>query len=167
MWTRRIGLPTAPSDSARKISGIITPSKKSGAFPITTASTSPQSRSACRRARVAASRTSPGIETSAALERYLVCPDPDHGAGPTSHQPPSPTRAGAAISRPHPPAQEQPSAALTHPRRSSHQPPSMTHTRFCWRQGPDVAWATTRSASPDHTREAASPIRTRPLAMKV
>ena len=38
--TRNIGLPTAPSASARYSSGIITPSKKSGALPMTTASMS-------------------------------------------------------------------------------------------------------------------------------
>ena len=37
-----IGLPTAPSASARYTSGIITPSKKSGALPMITASMSLQ-----------------------------------------------------------------------------------------------------------------------------
>src|SRR5690242_20855312 len=36
--TRSSGLPTAPSASARNSSGIITPSKKSGALPTTTRS---------------------------------------------------------------------------------------------------------------------------------
>jgi len=51
VWTRMIGLPTAPSASARYTSGIITPSKKSGALPMMTASTSLQVRSAISRAR--------------------------------------------------------------------------------------------------------------------
>jgi hypothetical protein len=34
--------------------------------------------------------------------------------------------------------------ALTHRDASR----SRTQTRFCWRQGPDVAWATARAASP-------------------
>ncbi len=38
--TRNIGLPTAPSASARYSSGIITPSNMSGALPMTTASMS-------------------------------------------------------------------------------------------------------------------------------
>ena len=47
--TRSIGLPTAPSASARYSSGIITPSKKSGALPMTTASMS--AHVDCRRRR--------------------------------------------------------------------------------------------------------------------
>jgi Holliday junction DNA helicase RuvA len=46
-----IGLFTAPSASARYISGFMTPSKKSGAFPRTTASMSPQSMLASSSAR--------------------------------------------------------------------------------------------------------------------
>ena len=42
VWTRSSGLPTAPSASARYSSGIIRPSKKSGALPTTTASMSAQ-----------------------------------------------------------------------------------------------------------------------------
>jgi hypothetical protein len=49
--TRNSGLPTAPSASARYSSGIITPSKKSGALPITTASMSAHVISASSRAR--------------------------------------------------------------------------------------------------------------------
>ena len=42
VWTRNMGLPTAPSASARYSSGIITPSNMSGALPMTTASMSVQ-----------------------------------------------------------------------------------------------------------------------------
>ena len=69
VWTRRIGLPTHPRASARYNSGIMTPSKKSGALPITTASMSDHSRPASASARMAASRTSPAIETSPRVER--------------------------------------------------------------------------------------------------
>src|SRR5690606_26097584 len=43
--------------------------------------------------------------------------------------------------------------------------PSRTHTRFCCRHGPLVAWATARRASPRAMRAAASPMRIRPAAM--
>lgn len=72
VWTRNMGLPTAPSASARYSSGIITPSKKSGALPITTASTSAQPSSASSSARCAASRTSPAIDTSRRAATCLV-----------------------------------------------------------------------------------------------
>ena len=49
--TRSIGLPEAPSASARYSSGIITPSNVSGALPMTTASMSVQVISASSRAR--------------------------------------------------------------------------------------------------------------------
>jgi len=71
-----MGLPTAPSASARKSSGIITPSNMSGALPITTASMSFQSHSASSSARSAASRISPTWETSMRLASKLVCPTP-------------------------------------------------------------------------------------------
>ena len=62
--TRNMGLPLAPRASARNISGFMTPSKRSGALPRTTASMSPQSMLASSSARPAASRTSPAMETS-------------------------------------------------------------------------------------------------------
>ena len=74
--TRSIGLPLAPSASARNSSGCITPSKMSGALPITSASMSPQSRPASSSARLAASRTRPGMETSVRAFEYLVWPMP-------------------------------------------------------------------------------------------
>src|SRR5206468_1781633 len=40
----------------------------------------------------------------------------------------------------------------------SHFPASITHTRFCCRHGPLVAWATARWPSPADSRRAASPI---------
>ena len=62
--TRNSGLPTAPSASARYGSGIMMPSKKSGALPTTMASMSSIVRWASARARNAASRNRPGSETS-------------------------------------------------------------------------------------------------------
>ena len=78
--TRMIGLPAAPSASARYSSGIITPSKMSGALPITTASMSSHVISASSSARIAASRHRPAIETSARHLRQLRLPDPDDRA---------------------------------------------------------------------------------------
>ncbi len=72
VWTRSIGLPTHPSASARNSSGIITPSKKSGALPMTTASMSDQVMCASSSARNAASRISPAIDTSPRVELCLV-----------------------------------------------------------------------------------------------
>src|SRR4029077_6636991 len=74
--TRMIGLPVAPSASARYSSGIITPSKMSGAVPITTASMSDQVISASASARMAASRTSPAIDTSSRHFDIFVMPTP-------------------------------------------------------------------------------------------
>src|SRR5690606_7101384 len=71
-----IGLPFAPSASARNVSGIITPSNRSGALPTTTASMSFQVSPASSSARRAASRTSPAIDTSNRLLLYAVCPTP-------------------------------------------------------------------------------------------
>ena len=51
VWTRSIGLPTHPRASARYSSGMTTPSKKSGALPMTTASISAHPRRASSRAR--------------------------------------------------------------------------------------------------------------------
>ena len=67
--TRSKGLPAAPSASARNSSGIITPSNRSGALPMTTASMSSKDRLASASARSAASRHRPGIETSSRLAR--------------------------------------------------------------------------------------------------
>jgi len=72
VWTRSIGLPAPPSASARKSSGIITPSKRSGALPITSASMSFQSSPASSSARSAASRTSPTCDTSIRLVSCCV-----------------------------------------------------------------------------------------------
>lgn len=79
--TRSIGLPTAPRASARYSSGIMTPSKKSGALPITTASMSAHVNWASSRARCAASRTSPAIETSLRAATCLVWPMPTTATG--------------------------------------------------------------------------------------
>ncbi len=65
--TRIMGLPAAPSASARYASGIITPSNRSGALPMTTASMSLNVSPASSSARSAASRTRPAIETSLRL----------------------------------------------------------------------------------------------------
>ena len=129
--TRNSGLPVAPSASARYSSGIITPSKKSGALPITTASMSAQVISASSSAREAASRTRPAIETSPRVAWCLVWPTPTTA---TRSLPISPL-------------------------------PSRTHTRFCCRHGPEVAWATPRSAVPSMMRWATSPMRMRPAAI--
>ena len=67
--TRSKGFPVAPRASARDSSGIMTPSNRSGAFPITTASMSANVRSASASARSIASRQSPAIETSVRLVR--------------------------------------------------------------------------------------------------
>ena len=64
VWTRWMGLPTAPRASHSDSSGIITPSRASGALPITTASMSAKSISASSRAARAASRTKPSRDTS-------------------------------------------------------------------------------------------------------
>jgi hypothetical protein len=88
--TRSSGLPTAPSASARYSSGIITPSNRSGAFPTTTASMSAKVSPASARARSAASRHSPAIDTSVRLDRCRVCPTPSTAAliiAPPSHTP--------------------------------------------------------------------------------
>ena len=76
MWTRSSGLPTAPSASARYSSGIITPSKKSGALPMTTASMSAHVMPASASASTAASRTSPAIDTSPRVAWWWVWPTP-------------------------------------------------------------------------------------------
>ena len=74
--TRIIGLPTAPSASARYSSGIATPSNMSGALPMTTASMSDHVMPASSSASCAASRTSPAIDTSLRAVRWTVCPTP-------------------------------------------------------------------------------------------
>src|SRR3954454_8179152 len=79
--TRSSGLPAAPSASARYSSGIMTPSKRSGALPTTTASMSSKVRPASSRARSTASRRRPAIETSSRLARWWVWPTPMTAAG--------------------------------------------------------------------------------------
>ena len=74
--TRSIGLPTAPSASARYSSGIIRPSKKSGALPTTTASMSAHVMPASSRARMAASRTRPAMDTSPRVAWWRGLADP-------------------------------------------------------------------------------------------
>src|SRR6266540_2107360 len=74
--TRIIGLPAPPSASAMLSSGIITPSNGSGALPSTTASMSRHVSSASSSARCAASRTSPGNDTSSRLFLCFVWPMP-------------------------------------------------------------------------------------------
>src|SRR5690625_4378103 len=78
--TRISGLPVAPIASAMNSSGIIEPSKKSGALPTTTASTSASVDPESARAASMASRTSPFIDTSRRLAVYLVCPVPSTAA---------------------------------------------------------------------------------------
>ena len=131
VWTRSIGLPTAPSASARYSSGIITPSKKSGALPIDDGvDVGPAS---CRRrpAPRGGLPDEPGDRHVAPGRLVVGLAEPDDGH-----------------------ALLAPSVA-----------PSRTHTRFCCRQGPQVAWATARPASPRAMRAAASPMRTRPAAI--
>src|SRR5437763_378805 len=74
--TRILGLPVAPRASARYSSGITTPSNMSGALPMPTASTSFQPTLASSRARMAASRHRPAMETSSRLASCLVWPTP-------------------------------------------------------------------------------------------
>ncbi|SLE53205.1 Uncharacterised protein [Mycobacteroides abscessus subsp. massiliense] len=97
--TRIIGFPVAPIASAMKSSGIMTPSKKSGALPTTTASISSQSTPASVMARSMASRTRPFMETSCRLATYFVCPVPMTAArffdAPMFTCPPAPRRGSA------------------------------------------------------------------------
>ena len=106
--TRSIGLPTAPSASARYSSGIITPSKKSGALPMTTASMSAQVISASSSARCGGLADEAGHRDVVAGACVLGLADADDGDALLRHQ----------------------------------SSPSRTHTRFCCRHGPAVAWAT-------------------------
>ncbi len=78
--TRISGLPVAPMASAMNNSGIITPSKKSGALPTTTASMSSKVEPLSASALSMASRTRPFIDTSVRLATYLVCPVPSTAA---------------------------------------------------------------------------------------
>lgn len=78
--TRISGLPVAPMASAMNSSGIMTPSKKSGALPTTTASMSSNVQPESASARSIASRTRPFIETSWRLATYFVCPVPSTAA---------------------------------------------------------------------------------------
>ncbi len=75
--TRIIGLPAAPSASARYSSGIMTPSNVSGALPMTTASMSFHVMSASSSARCAASRTQAGHRHVLAARLVLGLADPD------------------------------------------------------------------------------------------
>src|SRR6201992_1422271 len=86
--TRISGLPVAPTASAMNSSGIMTPSKKSGALPTTTASISSIVDPESANALSMASRTRPFIETSWRLATYFVWPVPSTAA--------SPPRAGGA-----------------------------------------------------------------------
>ena len=99
--TRIMGFPVAPIASAMKSSGIMTPSKKSGALPTTTASISSQPTPASVIARSIASRTRPFMETSWRLATYLVCPVPITAArffdAPTITYPPAPRRGSAEV----------------------------------------------------------------------
>src|ERR1700682_2886194 len=61
-------------------SGIMTPSKKSGALPTTTASMSSNVEPESASARSIASRTRPFIDTSFRLATYFVCPVPSTAA---------------------------------------------------------------------------------------
>ncbi|SKX88675.1 Uncharacterised protein [Mycobacteroides abscessus subsp. abscessus] len=74
--TRISRLPTAPRASAMASSGIIEPSKRSGALPMTIASISSMLTPASARAASIASRHIPAIVTSCRLATYLVCPVP-------------------------------------------------------------------------------------------
>src|SRR5271156_3271726 len=78
--TRISGLLVAPTASAMNSSGIMTPSKKSGALPTTTASMSCMVNPESANALSMASRTSPFIETSWRLATYLVWPVPSTAA---------------------------------------------------------------------------------------
>src|SRR5580693_3305692 len=78
--TRISGLLVAPTASAMNSSGIMTPSKKSGALPTTTASMSSIVEPESANALSMASRTRPFIETSWRLATYFVCPVPSTAA---------------------------------------------------------------------------------------
>src|ERR1700741_5445942 len=78
--TRISGLPVAPMASAMNSSGIMTPSKKSGALPTTTASISSNVEPESSSALSMASRTRPFIDTSWRLATYFVCPVPSTAA---------------------------------------------------------------------------------------
>ncbi len=78
--TRINGLFVAPVASAMNSSGIMTPSKKSGALPTTTASMSSNVEPESASARSMASRTRPFIDTSCRLATYFVCPVPSTAA---------------------------------------------------------------------------------------
>src|SRR5271156_4740334 len=78
--TRISGLPVAPTASAMNSSGIMTPSKKSGALPTTTASMSSIVDPESANALSMASRTRPFIETSWRFATYFVWPVPSTAA---------------------------------------------------------------------------------------
>ena len=87
VWTRNMGLPTAPSAGAKYSSGIMTPSNMSGALPTTTASMSAKVSPASSSAASAASRTKPAIETSSRLGLGDRLADPDDCATLRHHTP--------------------------------------------------------------------------------
>src|SRR6185312_5854629 len=78
--TRISGLLVAPTASAMNSSGIMTPSKKSGALPTTTASMSSMVDPESANALSIASRTRPFIDTSWRLATYFVWPVPSTAA---------------------------------------------------------------------------------------
>ena len=106
--TRNIGLPAAPSASVRYSSGFITPSKRSGALPMTTASMSAQSiwaSSSARRRRLA-HQAAEGHVPAPGLVLGLA--DADDRAGLVAHLP-SPSRMQTRFCCRHGPDVEWPS----------------------------------------------------------
>src|SRR4249919_3776100 len=83
--TRISGFPVAPTASAMNSSGIMTPSKKSGALPTTTASMSSKVEPESTSALSMASRTRPFIDVLA-LGDVLGLPGAQHCGKLTGHQ---------------------------------------------------------------------------------
>ena len=129
VWTRNMGLPTAPRAGARYSSGIMLPSNMSGALPMTTASMS-------RPGEVGVGQGHLGRLADQAGDGHVL-------------------PLGLVVGLAH----ADDCATLCH------HAPSRTQTRFCCRHGPEVAWATARSAWPEAMRAAASPMRIRPADM--
>ena len=91
--TRNSGLPVAPRASARNSSGIITPSKKSGALPTTTASMSAQVMPGVVEGAGRGLADEAGHRDVAAGGLVLGLADPDDGDPLLAHQaPPLPGR---------------------------------------------------------------------------
>ena len=124
-------LARAPSASARYSSGIITPSKKSGALPIDDGVDVAPGHLRVGEGAGRGLADEPGHRDVAARGLVLGLADADDGDSFLGHQP----------------------------------SPSRTHTRFCCRHGPDVAWATPRVAVPAMIRSATSPMRVRPATI--